>query len=483
MYFECKLCNTIMNNKKYKSHLLLVHNIKSKDEYMLKLGFNNKCKICNNTTSFDGFDKGFKTYCSLSCANKDQDLRLKTQETNMKKYGSKTPAQSPQIKEKMKSIINSRTPSERTKINNKRKDTCLAKYGVEHTSQTDKWKLTNNDLIKTKYEKITGDTLVSFDTDYRKFICKDCNTEYEAHRHLISFRQKHNLVFCTNCNKLNSTDILQNEITNFIKTFNILTDISSRKIISPLELDIFMPSKNIAIEFNGLHWHSEEYVENNYHYNKTEECENLGIQLIHVYEDDWLYKQDIVKSRLKSLLGISDRKIFARKCELKDLDSKTSKEFLDENHIQGGGPNSKYRYGLYFSDELVAVMTFGQSRFEKNKMELHRFANKLNTNVIGGASRLFKHFLNLNISKEIISYADRSWSQGKLYKTLGFKLIGKTKPNYSYIIGKTREDRFKYRKSELVKQGFDKDKTEVSIMNGRKYYRIFDSGSLKFEYK
>ena len=181
-------------------------------------------------------------------------------------------------------------------------------------------------------------------------------------------------------------------------------------------------------------------------------------------------------------MGLSDKKVFARKTIIKELDSKTTKQFLEENHIQGGQINSKYRYGLYYKEELVACMTFGQSRFEFGKLELHRFANKLNTNVIGGASKLFKHFLKLNISKEIISYADRSWSKGKLYETLGFKLISTTKPNYSYVIDNCREQRFKFRKSELIKHGFDSSKTEVEIMNSRGYYRIFDSGSLKYQF-
>jgi hypothetical protein len=168
------------------------------------------------------------------------------------------------------------------------------------------------------------------------------------------------------------------------------------------------------------------------------------------------------------------------------LGSEETKTFLEENHLQGGGPNSKYRYGLFFENELVAVMTFGASRFEKNKMELHRFANKLGSNVIGGASKLFKHFLNIVKPTEVISYADRSWTMnnGKsVYEQLGFKLVGKTCVNYYYIKNKKREDRFKFRKSELVKKGFSANMTEVEIMKDQKIFRIYDSGNLKLVYK
>jgi hypothetical protein len=127
-------------------------------------------------------------------------------------------------------------------------------------------------------------------------------------------------------------------------------------------------------------------------------------------------------------------------------------------------------------------MTFGNSRFEKDKIELLRFCNKLNTSVVGGASKLFKHYIKNNVFKEIISYADRSWSNGELYKNLKFIFDGKTKPNYYYVNKNIRDNRFKYRKTELIKQGYDSNKTEHEIMLDRKIYRIYDSGSLKYSY-
>ena len=128
-------------------------------------------------------------------------------------------------------------------------------------------------------------------------------------------------------------------------------------------------------------------------------------------------------------------------------------------------------------------MTFGAkrkslgSKSEEKCYELLRFCNKLNTSVIGGASKLLKHFVKLHSPKEIISYCDRRWSQGQLYEKLGFKLDHVSKPNYFYIVNGKRENRFKYRKSELVKQGFDKNKTEEQIMNERKIKKIYDCGT------
>ena len=144
--------------------------------------------------------------------------------------------------------------------------------------------------------------------------------------------------------------------------------------------------------------------ESKYHLNKTELCEKQGIRLIHIFEDEWLYKQNIVKSRLKSLLGLTDEKIYARKCKIKDVSFSDCKIFLEENHIQGN-VNAKHRYGLYYNDELVSIMTFGSkrknlgSKSEDESYELLRFCNKLNTTVVGGASRLMNYFIKTHNPK------------------------------------------------------------------------------------
>lgn len=488
MKFLCKICNNEFPMKSYKKHLNDDHNI-TKEQYLLNIGFNNKCCLCGCETSIKSLTEGFNKYCKL-CSNKSDEVKERRKNTNLNKYGSTTPAGNSDIIQKQLKTIKDRFGCHHLSLKEtqeKRKRTCLIKYGVDNTAKSNASKNKIENSLKKKYEDITGDVVIKHDLDYYTLKCHICNNEYETHRHLIMYRKDNNQVFCTLCNKLRSTNTLQSEVFSFIKNiYNEEIIYNSRKIINPLELDIFIPEKKLAIEFNGLNWHSEEHVDKNYHLKKTVECEKKGIHLIHIYEDDWLFKRSIVESRLKSILGFSDLKIFARKCIIKELESEETKSFLEKNHLQGGGPNSKYRYGLYHENELVAVMTFGPSRFEKNKIELHRFANKLGSNVIGGASRLFKHFLNTIKPTEVISYADRSWTMnnGKsVYEQLGFKLAGKTDVNYYYIKNKKREDRFKFRKSELIKKGFDANKTEVEIMKEQKLFRIYDSGNLKFVYK
>ncbi len=278
------------------------------------------------------------------------------------------------------------------------------------------------------------------------------------------------------------------ELNEFLeKYFKTLQN--SRSIISPFELDIVIPKLKIAIEYNGVYFHSDKFLEDRYHLEKLEMCQDKGYKLIQVFEDEWTYKKDIVKSRLLNIIGKTPNVVYARKTEVREVSSKDSMKFLEENHLQGK-LGAKVRLGLYHNDKLVSLMTFGSlrknlgSKSKDGHFELLRFCNLLNTNVVGGASKLFKYFIRTYKPKEVISYADKRWSEGNLYKMLGFTEEHHSKPNYFYTNnGYTRESRFKYRKSELVKEGFDKSKTERQIMKEKGYNRIYDCGAIRFKYK
>ena len=288
---------------------------------------------------------------------------------------------------------------------------------------------------------------------------------------------------CEKCSS--SISSYEYEINNFLISNNIKTLTSSRSIIQPSQLDIYIPSHNLAIEFNGLYWHSEEYLHKNYHLNKTNECNNKGIKLIHIFEDEWLYKKNIVKSRLLNILGLTSKKIYARNTEIKEVSNSDSKNFINDNHLQGFS-NSSIKIGLYYNNELVSLMMFNKPRLGIGKSydgyELTRFCNKLNINVVGGASKILKYFIKLYNPKEIISYADMRWSQGNLYEKLGFTQTHINKPNYWYIVGKKRKHRLGFRKDKLKNEGFEIiNKTEFEIMRDLGYDRIWDCGTLKFE--
>lgn len=327
--------------------------------------------------------------------------------------------------------------------------------------------------------------------DYSKVIYKssDQNINIFCKKHKEYFWQTPNSHLmgsgCPRCSngKSKGESEIQKLLSKNIKVLN-----RSRGILEGRrEIDIYIPELNLAIEYNGLRWHSELFREDGYHLEKTKEAKEKGINLIHIFEDEWLYKKEIVESRLLNIIGKTKNKIYARKTLIKEVDSKTASKFLEVNHLQGR-TGSQVKLGLYQEDELVSLMCFGQMRLnvggvkKEGDWELIRFANKINTAVIGGASKLLKHFIKIFNPNNITSYADRRWSTGNLYEQIGFELVSKSKPNYFYVIRGKRENRFNYRKNVLVQQGFDANKTERQIMWERGYPRIYDCGTLKYKW-
>lgn len=342
-----------------------------------------------------------------------------------------------------------------------------------------------NELIdKTKYEIISTPTTLNSENLVVKHI--ECGKISEISLKNGFMKSIDTNKLCTHCYHVASYG--EEEVYEFIKKLNnteVMHKYGCRKIIPPKELDIYIPIKKIAIEYDGLYWHSIDGKEDrNYHLNKTEMCEEKDIQLIHIFENEWLYKQDIVKSRLKNLLGIYDATVFARKCEVREVTSQESKFFQGANHIQGAC-NSSVNLGLYFNNELISLMTFGKCRFNKNyEWELLRFCNKLGYHVPGGAGKLLKHFENAYRPKSLISYADRRWSRGKLYEALGFTLDHISKPNYWYYKSgdydlKSRVNFQKHKLKDKL-ENFDPKLSEAENMKNNGYLKIYDCGNLVF---
>jgi len=289
------------------------------------------------------------------------------------------------------------------------------------------------------------------------------------------------------CPKCSNTGISKKEVvvSNYTKSIysgEIITN--TKSIISPLELDIYIPEFNLAIEFDGLYWHSDKHLDNDYHLNKTNLCKEKGIRLIHIFEDEWDFKKDIVKARIKHALNICDYKVYARECQVFEIDSLECKEFLNNYHIQGNCQSS-IKLGLYLGEELVAVMTFGKSRFSKDyEWELLRYCCIPNHNVIGGAGKLLKAFERGWKPKNIISYCDLRWGNGGLYKALGFEYSHNSKPAYQYFKENSliRESRIKYQKHKLVNilEEFNSSLSEYKNMINHGYLRVYDCGNMVF---
>lgn len=280
----------------------------------------------------------------------------------------------------------------------------------------------------------------------------------------------------------------EQEVYDFIVSLGISAEHSNREILEGREIDIYLPEEHIGIECDGLRWHNETHKPKNYHLEKTRACEEKGVRLIHIFEDEWVHNSEIWKSMLRNMFGKIENRIYARNCEMREVNAREKRRFLKHNHIQGNA-QSRYNYGLFHDGELVSLMTFGNPRInmggrkKDGSYELVRFCNKINTNVVGGAGKLFSHFVKEHNPSEIVSYSDKRWTTGKLYTILGFENVHDSRPNYFYVNNLTRENRFKYRKSVLINEGYDKDKTEHQIMFERGIYRIYDCGTKVWKWK
>jgi hypothetical protein len=275
------------------------------------------------------------------------------------------------------------------------------------------------------------------------------------------------------------------ELFNFIKSLSPDAISGYREKYHSKEIDIFIPSLNIGIEFNGLYWHSEPALLANNRSPKSDFIKqqtfiDQGVRMIIIFEDEWSNHKEIVKSRISNILKRTTNSIYARKCQVKEVSSIDSAAFCNINHIMGKG-RSNFRIGLFYDDKLVSLMTFTKnnlSRKSKDTWEINRFASLLNTNVVGAASKLFKFFLKNIDPVKVISYADNRWSTGELYKHLEFKKINNGTPNYWYIQSNIlqRIHRFTLRKTKKD----DRNLTEFQIRTNQGYTRIWDCGSSKW---
>lgn len=468
------------------------------------------------------------------------ELREKRKQALIKHYGTDNISCIPEVKEKIKETMNSKYGVDHFTNPEKCRNTMVERYGVEHNSKLDfvqkkrvdsirktmtdlgyQWtsqlpesKLSNKTSFKTKFYNevlindpaytplFTAEDYVNSDrNDNLKFHCNICNQDFENKIYLdiMLTRQflrgeesfKHR-TRCPHCYpKLSGISMGEKEVLAFVQSIIPDTEVISgdRTQLKPKELDIYVPSKNFAIEFDGIYWHSDECgTDPNYHLDKTLGCEEKGIRLFHIFEDEWLYKRDLVESVIKSKLGIFNETIYARKCQIRLVSHKDTKEFCNLNHLQGS-TNSSINIGLYYNNELVSIMTFGKSRYNKQyQYEMYRFCSKMNTRIIGGASRMFKYFIDNYKPQSIITYCDRRLSNGSIYEnTLDMKKIGVSKPNYYYIADNDiiRQSRIKYQKHKLstLLEHYDPNLSEYDNMINNGFTRIYDCGNFVFVYE
>ena len=502
-----------------------------------------KNSSCKNKVKFKNSTIGYLDYCSRKCVSSDPNIIKEKERKSLEKFGTKSPSQSKTVKEKaiktnleryghnsamclletqeksketLQKNYGVENPSQSSDILSRRiqsfkqsnyketyKNTSIEKYGVEHPWKDKAIHKKTIDFFYLSYRNRIDSKIDSNKfkfIDFQKgistsllFKCHECCKNFDILAYQFYYRTNSNISICTNCFPISeNAAISQIELYNFIvENYSGEVILDCKSIIAPYEVDIYLPELKLGFEFNGVWWHSEKFKGENYHLKKYELSILNDFNLVTIWEDDWVTKREICESFVLNKLEKTKNRVYARKCSIREIPYNESKDFLDRSHLQGDCKSS-IRIGLFQNEELVTLMTFSKLRLPLQKKEsnrkkekcyeLTRFCNATNTNVVGGASKLMKYFLEKYEPIQVETYSDNLISNGNLYKTLGFSYSHTSKPGYWYVVDGIREHRFNWRKQRLIKMGYDIDKTEEEIMAELGYYRIYNGGNKKWIY-
>lgn len=438
-------------------------------------------------------DKFNKSYKKTANARYGVDHYSKTPEyleqrasTNIEKFGVENPFQSKEIKSKI--LVSNQ---ERYRVNyyqqsEEGRKRLSDNSGMKNPEVAAKSRL--NRMLKSIKDETIRYCLINKDRDkFKEYLDSfDAHNRYELSKKIqLSHSYLNNILRQFDMRDLylsTGSSQAEFEIYEFIKTLYsgkiILNDRST--IPGQRELDIYLPELNMAIEYDGLRWHSEGYAgkDSLYHLSKTVDCEKLGIQLLHIFENEWLdfNKKEIWKSIIRNKLKLNTEKYYARKCNIKEIDSSAAREFLDKNHLSGF-VGAAVHLGMFYEQTLVSVLSYGKSRFEECQ-EIIRYASLLNSTVIGGFGKFFKL-----LPKDTITYADRRYSSvANCAYSKFFNKMNTTTPNW---FGFNREcelrSRWSFQKHIVSKDPRYIDGASVldNLINIG-YDRIWDCGNLKF---
>ena len=325
----------------------------------------------------------------------NKEIRKKIKNTNLERYGVETFLKSKEIREKIKETNLSKfgveNPFSNKEIQKKIRRTNLERYGVDNVSKLKKNRIK---IISVKNNNALNKWCEKLDIDLKKITYNNNTKTYsifnlcEIHDFFeIKYDDLYNRIVqskiknpCTKCNPISKQiSISEKEIYEILsQKFEVLN--KDKKVLNGRELDIYLPKHKLGIEYNGLYWHSEIYKSNDYHLNKLEECEKKGVKLVHIFEDEWIDKKEIVMSIITSKLNKYENTIYSEQCDIKEISTDESEEFLEKNHILGNFL-SKINIGLFYKNELISLMSFGENK--KNQYEIHRFCSELPTHAKG----------------------------------------------------------------------------------------------------
>ena len=444
-------------------HVPTDYKIKEKIDIIIK-GTYDKC-FCGSLC------KPESNWCSITCRNKDPLIRESIGKKNSENKVSRSIALKKTLNEKYNVSAVQDIPSVKEK-------TKIAKQSYYDGVIQNTFKKYNVDIIK-----------------FSDFCYLDSITKNGSYTELSKyfFNKMPPMTIYRHFDRINydpkfpkSSSIGQREVQSFLFGLGIHFITEDRILIKPFEIDIFLPKFNLGIEFNGLYFHDSTKKSKEYHKMKTDLCKEKNISLIHVFDDEWTFKQEIIKSIIKSKLGLLD-KIFARKTELKLVSGSIAKEFYENNHIQGWA-TSTFHYGLYFNNELTSLMSVGKIRNKlksnpNNMLELVRFCNKLGYSVVGGFSKLLK-YAKTELNCPILTFADLRFFDGRTYDKFG-KYSHTTEIGYYWVNpAKTKKySRYmtqKHKLSKFLGNNFNASLTEEENMINNGYTKIYDCGNIAY---
>lgn len=347
----------------------------------------------------------------------------------------------------------------------------MKRKGIEYKTTTDEWKH-KRQMVLDNFEEIKRRN----ETQNIIEIVNDLGLSYEITKQVI--KEKGYSIKIQSYNKSKG----ELEVRDYIRGLGF--ECNSFKLkddFGIFELDCYVEDKKFAVEYCGEFWHSDLFLDKNYHKNKTDRAFSKGINLLTIFESEWKIKKDIIKAMINSRLGINE-KIYARKCDVSLVENSVARKFHNDNHLHGY-VNSSKSVGLFHGGELVAVASISKSRFNRDaEYELTRMSFKKGVTVVGGASKMLKSLGDISL----MTYSDLRVGRGEVYKSCGFKFVSETPANYWYYDKKDPltglQSRIKYQKHKILSSfsNADQTMTEKEIMDANGFFRVYDCGSNKF---
>lgn len=375
----------------------------------------------------------------------------KAKETSLKKYGVENYSSLTECREKVRQTCLTRfgtaTPAQNADIMQKMKDTCMQKFGTDNYWKSVEFKkiqqqqyFENYPNLSEEYKEVYRDAgklreLISTLADKTTYGIANYFGISRASAEALLL--KHNLLDLREISY--NTSHFEQELAEYIG--NDICELNNRTaLLSGKELDIYIPSKKIGIEFNGTYWHSSIKKPKNYHLEKSKLAEEAGIRLIHIWEYEWEDPdmQQKIKLMLDIALGRVKNKIYARNCTVRQITNAEAKPLNNKIHLQGHR-DAKITYGLFYQNELVQLMSFSPTKYNKNNnidnsWEIIRGCPGSNSLVVGGVSKLFKHFVNDIQPAQVFSYCDFNKFNGRSYEALGMEFVGYTGPDMKWVL-------------------------------------------------